>query len=199
LRFMKDNRLHGRLVVSFDWAQYALAALVEDTTVGFDGRFRTCYPQDVIDMTFDLTNGRDQRWRSRGDASGPVDPTRVLDFQTPNLVLLDRHLDAPGVSVMQQQPDWVLLYQDGISQLWGRSATYDSAGSDSYVPPALRQIHDRLPQGIAAWPGFPNRTGRHAFVTSRSVSSPTHDVASRNQSVISQTATQLDSQATSIQ
>lgn len=39
--FMAKHDLNGRIVVTFDWAQYAIAAL-PGSTVGFDGRFRTC-------------------------------------------------------------------------------------------------------------------------------------------------------------
>src|SRR5438094_195973 len=38
LQYMADRHLAGKLVVHFDWAQYALAALAPETTVAFDGR-----------------------------------------------------------------------------------------------------------------------------------------------------------------
>ena len=40
IQFMSDNQLQGRVVVTFNWAQYTLAALYPESTVGFDGRFR---------------------------------------------------------------------------------------------------------------------------------------------------------------
>ena len=57
--FMAKENISGRLVVTFDWAQYALAALSPSTTVGFDGRYDTCYPQAVVDINFDLLFGSD--------------------------------------------------------------------------------------------------------------------------------------------
>ncbi|MEZ6110018.1 MAG: hypothetical protein R3C99_03230 [Pirellulaceae bacterium] len=61
LEYMAEQDLNGKLVVTYNWAQYAIAAMgtlnnesQPGVQVQFDGRFRTCYPQDVIDMHFDL-------------------------------------------------------------------------------------------------------------------------------------------------
>jgi hypothetical protein len=37
IQFMADRQLEGKLVVSFNWAQYAIAALAPDVKVAFDG------------------------------------------------------------------------------------------------------------------------------------------------------------------
>jgi len=171
LQFMADRDLGGRLVVNFDWAQYALAALAPRMTVAFDGRFRTCYPQEIADMHFDFLLGDlpGKRWRS--PQSGPVDPTRVLHFGDPELVLLSRR--APNaVRVMASAPDWVLLYQDALAQLWGRRDLYDSAGGASFLPASARQLEDRTPHGLVDWPAFPHYDSRRE-ATSMSTPNPT--------------------------
>ena len=161
--FMEREQINGRLVVTFDWAQYALAALAPNTTVGFDGRYDTCYPQTVVDMNFDLLFGSDMSRRHRGDDSGPVDSNRVLEFGNPNLVLLDCIADVAAVQHLDQHPDWILLYRDGRAALWGRKTVFDDSGLPGYVAPECRKLSDTMPEGIAAWPGFPNRSGRDAF------------------------------------
>ena len=161
--YMAKEHINGRLVVTFDWAQYALAALAPDTTVGFDGRYDTCYPQTVVDMNFDLLFGSDMSRRHRGAASGPVDSNRVLEFGNPNLVLLDCIADASAVQHLDNHPDWTPLYRDGRAALWGRKTVFDDPTYPGYVAPERRRISDEMPEGIAAWPGFPNRSGRDAF------------------------------------
>lgn len=161
--FMNDEHINGRLVVTFDWAQYALAALAPDTTVGFDGRYDTCYPQTVVDMNFDLLFGSDMSRRHRGAASGPVDSNRVLEFGNPDLVLMDCIADVPAVQHLDNHPDWIPLYRDGRAALWGRRSVFDNPGFPGYLAPERRRISDVMPEGITAWPGFPNRSGRDAF------------------------------------
>ena len=163
LEYMEREHISGRLVVTFDWAQYALAALAPHTTVGFDGRYDTCYPQTVVDMNFDLLFGADMSRRHRGPDSGPVDSNRVLEFGNPNLVLMDCIADVAAVQHLDQHQDWVLLYRDGRAALWGRKTVFDDPSLPEYVTAEHRQISNIMPEGIAAWPGFPNRSGRNAF------------------------------------
>jgi hypothetical protein len=167
IAFMDQNDLDGRLIVTFNWAQYAIAALSPDTTVCFDGRFRTCYPQQVIDMNFDLTNGIENRSRSRGNSDINPDPARVLEFRDPQLVLLDRTLDRPGTTLMASTSGWTLLYRDQIAELWGRVSEFGSEDTPRFLPRSRRIIGDAPQTGIAAWPALPGRTGRMAFIVSR--------------------------------
>src|SRR5262249_45956382 len=59
IQYLAEHDLDGKIVADFGWAQYTLAAL-PDSRVAFDGRLRTCYPQDIADAYFDfiLGNGR---------------------------------------------------------------------------------------------------------------------------------------------
>ncbi len=163
LEFMADENINGRLVVTFDWAQYALAALAPSTTVGFDGRYDTCYPQVVVDINFDLLFGKDMSHRYRGADSGPVDSNRVLEFGNPNLVLMDRIADTPAVEFLDQHSLWTRLYSDGRAVLWGRTSVFADPSLATFIPPHRRRLTNEMPHGIAQWPGFPGRTGRDAF------------------------------------
>jgi len=161
MQFMADHGLGGKLVVCFNWAQYAIAALAPDVQVAFDGRFRTCYPQEVVDMHFDFLMGSHLGPRSRSSQSGPVDGRRVLAYGEPDLVLVDRHyqhaVDIMKSATLVQNPKWVLLYRDGTAELWGRRRRYNRVESLHYLPRSAR-ILDAAPRiGSRPWPALPSR------------------------------------------
>ena len=155
LQFISDQKLTGKLIVSFDWAQYALAALSPDVDVQFDGRFRTCYPQQVIDMHFDFLIGDDPDLRYRSTESGPFDPTRVLSHKSPNLVLLDRDIKHSVYVMTEMQNEFSLLYQDSVAQVWGRDSVYSDPASPSFLSSDRRWITDETQLGSVTWPAFP--------------------------------------------
>jgi hypothetical protein len=49
----------------------------------------------------------------------------------------------------------VLLYQDSLAQLWGRSTRYDDPHNPDYLPPSNRQISDAPQTGYVLWPATP--------------------------------------------
>lgn len=162
LQFMADRDLAGKLVVSFNWAQYAIAALAPDTQVAFDGRFRTCYPQEVVDMHFDFLLGEYGGKRSRSPESGPVDGTRVLRYESPDLVLVDRKYEHP-VAIMKAEanrddPEWVLLYRDPVAELWGHRDRYDDPTGADYLPLTARVLDSSPREGGVRWPALPIRS-----------------------------------------
>ena len=154
--YMGRHHLTGKLLAHFDWAQYALAAFAPETTVAFDGRFRTCYPQAIADMHFDFLIGDAPDYRWRDPTSPPIDEARALSYGDPELVLIPR-ADEHAVRVVAARPEWVLLYQDGLAQVWGRRNRYDDPASQHYVARDEREITDREQTGWAAWPAFPSQ------------------------------------------
>ncbi len=161
VQFMVDNRLGGKTVVAFNWAQYAIAALSPEVTVGFDGRFDTCYPQEAIDVHFDFLLGGDGPRDRRPDA-GPVDGSRVLEYGQPDLVLVERRYEN-CVAVMEAEaaketPTWTLLYSDAVAELWGRSTQYDDPTSPHYFPTANRRFDVKLLEARFQWPALPDRS-----------------------------------------
>src|SRR5690606_735629 len=100
VQWMTFKGIHGKLVVSFNWAQYAIAALAPNTKVAFDGRFRTCYPQEIVDKSFDFLLGDNNGGRYRRADAGPIDPTAILELGQPDLVLVDRQYQH-SVKVME--------------------------------------------------------------------------------------------------
>ena len=162
--FMRQNRLHGKLVVSYDWAQYSIAALCSEahlsdpqqrSRVAFDGRFRTCYPQSIIDMHFDFLYGHAPHMeRHRDPHSPPIDPARVLRFESPDLVLLKRQGERTEKHMYENTDHWVLLYQDGIAQVWGRRSTYDTPSNPSFFAVEKRVIHNTQRHDSVTWPAI---------------------------------------------
>ena len=161
VQYMADRQMTGKLVVSFNWAQYTIAALTPEVQVAFDGRFRTCYPQEVVDMHFDFLMGDVPGKRHRSPQSGPVDGSRVLHFEDPDLVLMDRSykqsVRVMRVALQSPDPKWTLLYQDGLAQLWGRRDRYDDPQSPHFIPESERFRSEEMPVGWVQWPAMPRR------------------------------------------
>ncbi|PQO30857.1 hypothetical protein C5Y97_20940 [Blastopirellula marina] len=157
IQYMADQHLQGRLVATYNWAQYAIHALAADgdTQLQFDGRFRTSYPQEVLDMHFDLILGPDPKYRNRSPQSGPPDAGRVLEYGRPDLVLIDRGQPYSTEAMSQHADQWTLLYQDSLAQLWGRRDEYGDPSSTRYVPPQDRQISEAPQLGAVSWPAHP--------------------------------------------
>ena len=160
IQFMADHQLQGKALVAFHWSQYALAALAPQLTVGFDGRFDTCYPQEAIDVHFDFLLG-DTPWRERSPAAGPIDGERALEYGQPDLVLFDRTYKH-SANVMRQvtardNSEWTLLYSDSIAELWGRKSRYDDPASPHYLPRNARRFDVKLSGANPQWPALPVR------------------------------------------
>ncbi|MCA8996031.1 MAG: hypothetical protein KDA80_03580 [Planctomycetaceae bacterium] len=151
VRFLVDQRLEGNTLVTFNWAQYAIGVFAHEemeSRVAFDGRFRTCYPQSVIDRHFDFLFGSDYDGpRYRSPESGPIDPIATLEVDQPDFVLISRK-QRPSIRIMESvTDDWDLLYQDGLAQIWARKDK----------EPRRRSVEtDEIATSIAAFPAFPS-------------------------------------------
>jgi len=167
--FISRSELTGKMVCTFNWAQYALACGSSEEgnpriLVQIDGRCRTSYSQAMLDAHFDFLMGTpNAKQRYRDPKSGPFDPERVLSEGNPDLVLISR-LQMPSVEVMERQEGrWVLLYQDGLAQLWGRADRFNEPNSPHFLPPSSRSISDEPQTGFVLWPAFPKLESMTAF------------------------------------
>lgn len=168
MQFMHNNQLHGKVVVTFNWAQYAIGCFAEErdparqSRVAVDGRFETCYPREITDIYFDFWIGTDDpNRRFRSPKAGAFDPMKALEFHSPDLILVSRD-QLPSIRIMEQQTArWTLLYQDSMAQLWGRSSIYDDTTSANYMPTALRIIGNAKQTESVSWPALPVVQGQN--------------------------------------
>ena len=58
-KFLKENNLHGNLLVDFDWGEYCIWKLYPQFKVSIDGRYKTVYPESFIDEYFQFLYGND--------------------------------------------------------------------------------------------------------------------------------------------
>lgn len=60
VKFLKQNTIKGNLLLPMEWGEYAIWKLYPDCKVSIDGRFRTVYPESVIQDHFvsDLDSNR---------------------------------------------------------------------------------------------------------------------------------------------
>jgi hypothetical protein len=167
--YLGRNKFHGRLMCTFNWAQYALAGLgpqkpgEEGLLVHVDGRCRTSYSQEMLDAHFDFILGNvgpDIRYRD--PKSGPYDPARILRDGNPDLVLLCRGQANSVVTMQAHRDEWTLLYQDSLAQVWGRTSKYGDPTSSEFVPPERRQITEEKQTGWVMWPAYTWRTNEPA-------------------------------------
>ncbi len=168
LAYLAEQNPSGKLVVTYNWAQYAIAAVGptngerDGLRVAYDGRYNTCYPQEVQDMHFDFILGDLPGCRWRSPDAPPIDGGRVLEHLRPDFVLLDRR-QPHSVSTMQEHADaWTLLYQDGLAQVWGRTDTYGNPRSPRFIAPEQRSISNAEQLGTVTWPALPPRAERAA-------------------------------------
>lgn len=152
--FIEQRQLSGRMVTEFNWGQYCLYAFWPRILVSVDGRFDTSYSRPILDVNLDFMMGDSSRWRNRSPETGPFQADRVLDLGDPNLALVDRER-TECVRVISSRPDWVLLYQDAMAQVWGRKSIYDDPLSPNYMPESERRISDEPQSGWASYPALP--------------------------------------------
>ena len=161
VQFMKDHDLSGRIVASGEWAQYLIGVAGARTPadqglrVAFDGRFRTCYPQTVVDMHFDFfAKDSDFKNRYRSAESKDFNPAKVLSYEQPQLVLIKDDEFRSIWTLQENSADWTCLYRDGVAQLWGRTELYDDRLSADYLKEADR-VNTEIAQRDVQWPGAP--------------------------------------------
>jgi hypothetical protein len=127
MAFLKANEFQGNLLVSFNWGEFAIWHLYPKCKVSIDGRFRTVYPQNVIDDHFIKGNDADgwQRTLSKYPADILLVPQQPF-FQ----------------NLIQEKGPWVYVYSDSLSIIFVRDMPHN------------RIMIDRIKQGIMQYSGL---------------------------------------------
>jgi hypothetical protein len=119
---LKDNDAHGRLVVFYDWGEYAIWHLAPAVAVSIDGRRETVY-SDRISTANDGFQAGAEGWSD------------FLEIGRPDFVLTSPRLAA--ARLMADQQGWDLVATDAASVLFARRGA---------LPHALRTAPVRPPQ-----------------------------------------------------
>lgn len=99
---MHSNDISGNLWNPLDWGEY-LIWKTPGSRVSVDGRFRTAYPEEVIQDHFDFASGQ-PGWQA-------------LLEKYPTELVLARKRDGTHLR-MNQLPGWVKIYEDLICVLY---------------------------------------------------------------------------------
>ncbi|NIQ01491.1 MAG: hypothetical protein GWM98_14790, partial [Nitrospinaceae bacterium] len=103
-QFMALNRINGNLVVPFDWGEYMIWKF-PDSRVSIDGRFRTAYPEAIIQMNQDFARGKPEGLK--------------LLTGYPSFLVLTKKGEAPH-RFMENLQGWTRIYQDPVSKIFIR-------------------------------------------------------------------------------
>jgi hypothetical protein len=174
MQYVSDRGLTGRFLVDLNWAQYAIMCFAHDpraaaeSRVAVDGRLRTCYSWETLDVYFDYFMGDGgPELRNRSVESPPFSADRALEIGPPDLILVWREQKHSARVVAGHVDDWTLLYQDQIAQLWGRRERYDDPASADYIALGDRQVGEEPQVGAVTWPALPNAHATGHQVASR--------------------------------
>lgn len=127
MAFLKANDFKGNLLVSFNWGEYAIWQLYPQCRVSIDGRFRTVYPQSVIDDHF-LKGDDADGWR------------RTLSKYPADILLVPQQPFFQNL--IKEKGPWVYVYSDSLSMVFVRDLPHN------------RMMIDRIKQGLMKYSGL---------------------------------------------
>lgn len=131
VRFMNQNGIKGNILLPFDWGEYVIWKM-PDSKVSIDGRFRTVYPEEVINKSWNFSMGL-KGWEAM-----------IKDYRTE--VILTRKSDKTH-RVMDKEKNWIQIYDDPISKIYIPVTNppgailkkfYENGLADSADPPSSR-------------------------------------------------------------
>jgi len=103
VHFLKENRIKGNVLLPFEWGEYVIWKLYPDCKVSIDGRFRTAYPEEVLDDHFEALRNEERRME-------------LLDKYPTDVVLVRRN--SPFQKMIAIRQDWIYVYSDSLSKIY---------------------------------------------------------------------------------
>ncbi len=105
--FMREANLSGNVICHFNWGEFLIATLYPECRVSIDGRYRTVYPNRVLDQHFDWLRGREagHELLRREDAD----------------MILTYSASKKGREMVEEGGGWVSVYEDPVSVLYMRA------------------------------------------------------------------------------
>lgn len=117
VRFLMDNRINGNIVAPFEWGEYLIWKLPL-SRVAIDGRFRTAYPEKVIELNQKFMEGR-PGW------------LELLEGY-PTEIVITRNVFKTARLLEEGRDDWLKIYQDIIASVYIRKTTPPSPLESRY-------------------------------------------------------------------
>ncbi len=103
--YLEKRGLGGKMLIDFNWGEFAIWTLYPRCRVALDGRYETVYPDKVSEKYFDFIYGR-PNWR------------QFLEAYPPDLVLLD--IRSQAYPLMAGESEWRQVYADSGCALFLR-------------------------------------------------------------------------------
>lgn len=108
VNFLKENRIKGNIILPFDWGEYAIWHLYPDCKVSIDGRFRTAYPESVLNDHFEASLSYKNMIKLRDSYPGDI--------------FLARRSPYTQAMIDGTREDWVYVYSDNLSIIFLKNA-----------------------------------------------------------------------------
>ena len=121
VRLMKANNLTGDLILPFDWGEFAMWHLYPNMRVSIDGRFRTCYPEQVIQDHF-IAFAYPKEWNRLEKYTGDV-------LLAPNNIFFQNLAKEKGV--------WKILHADATAIMFLRDNALNYEVFERYKNPGF--------------------------------------------------------------
>jgi hypothetical protein len=118
VEFMRANAIDGNILVPFEWGEYLIWKR-PGSRVSIDGRFRTVYPERVIEQSWSFSAGR-VGWQA------------LVENEATEIVLTRK--SDHGHYLLGTRPGWQKIYDDPVSAIWIRKPAPPS--------PLLRKFYD---------------------------------------------------------
>jgi hypothetical protein len=108
LEWIEANRWQGNIIPNFEWGEYVIWRTYPRCRVSMDGRLETVYSTELQREYFDFLHGR-------------ADWQIFLKKYAHDMVLIRK--GSRTDSLMREQPDWRLAYEDRLSVIFLRTAS----------------------------------------------------------------------------
>ena len=109
IQFLKENEITGNILVPFMWGEYVIWKLYPECKVSIDGRFRTVYPEEIINDHFTALRS-ERKWME------------LVNKYPPDIILSKRNMISK--KMINANPDWIYVYSDDISIIFIKDEKY---------------------------------------------------------------------------
>ena len=97
VHFLKQNEIKGNILLPFEWGEYVIWKLYPECKVSIDGRFRTVYPQTVLDDHLMALHDESMY-------------KKLLDKYSTDIILARRN--SFFQQMISNQKKWIYIYSD---------------------------------------------------------------------------------------